>query len=142
MGAIFIILLIFNMYHAQGAYRNNLKFKSSQVVDEQLISQKLAKGKSVLLVIKADWCLTCQYNQAMVLTGLNLENWQKNYNLEVVTVDWSNYNKQVLDFMEKYGRKGLPFYVLFTPILRDGIVLPEIFSPDDLTAMLINSSFK
>lgn len=149
--ATFIMLLIFgglltfNIYQAQKAYQNSSKINAEQrilEIDKDYISKQLAQGKNVLLEIKADWCLTCQYNQAMILTDLNLENWQKNYNLEFISVDWTNYSKEVLDFMEQYGRKGLPFYILFTPLMRDGVVLPEIFSPDELTSMLINSTLK
>lgn len=142
---IFAALLSFNIYQAQKSYDIKLKINTSERyagIDKDLIAQKLAQGKNVLLEIKADWCLTCQYNQTFVFTDLNMENWKNNYNLELITVDWTDYNKDVLDFMEKYGRKGLPFYVLFTPVLRDGIVLPELFSADDLSAMLINSYIK
>lgn len=141
MTLIFAFLLAVNIFYAQKVY---LEQKSAGIssrlteIDKDLIAEKLSEGKSVLLEIKADWCLTCQYNQAMVLTPLNLKNWQKNYNLELMTVDWTDYDREVLDFMEKYGRKGLPFYVLFTPVLRDGIVLPELFSEEDITSMLIN----
>ncbi len=139
---IFFALLVLNITQASSAYNkmreHNLATRLTGI-NKNLIAEKLAEGKSVLLEIKADWCLTCQYNGAVVLTDSTLENWKKLYNLELMTVDWTDYNRDVLDFMEKYGRKGLPFYVLFTPILRDGIVLPEMFSADDVTAMLINS---
>lgn len=139
---IFAVLIFINVHYAQKIYEEkraiNLTERLSGI-DKNLILSKLAEGKSVLLEIKADWCITCQYNQLMVLTDLNLEDWRNNYNLELMTVDWTDYNKEVLDFMEKYGRKGLPFYILFTPVIRDGIVLPELFAPDDVTAMLVNS---
>ncbi|MBR3502264.1 MAG: thioredoxin family protein, partial [Alphaproteobacteria bacterium] len=136
------VLLSINIVQSQKAYIKKQTGNLSERligVDKALISEKISAGKSVLLEIKADWCLTCQYNQAMVLTNLNLENWRNNYNMEVMTVDWTDYNREVLDFMEKYGRKGLPFYILFTPVMRDGIVLPELFTADDITSMLVYS---
>ena len=51
-------------------------------------------------------------------------------------VDWTNYNADTLEFMARYGRKGLPFYILYTPTLRDGIVLPEIFDKTDIESKL------
>ena len=56
--------------------------------------------------------------------------------LDFIQVDWTNYNKEVLDFMEKYGRKGLPFYILYTPLMRDGMVLPEVLSGTDFENIL------
>ena len=142
---VFALLLALNINQAQKAYTAKQQTNASESlknINKELIMKKLSEGKSILLEIKADWCLTCQYNQALILTDLNLENWRNNYNLELISIDWSTFNEDVLAFMEKYGRKGLPFYVLFTPILRDGIVLPELFSADDLTAMLINAPLK
>ena len=116
-------------------YAENMESRLTGI-DYDLIEQKLAQGRNVLLEIKADWCLTCSYNDTFVLHKYNLKTWEKVHNLDVITVDWTNYNKDVLEFMEKYGRKGLPFYLLFTPKMRNGIVLPELFSPDDLGLLL------
>ena len=116
-------------------YAENMESRLTGI-DYDLIEQKLAQGRNVLLEIKADWCLTCSYNDTFVLHKYNLRTWKNVHNLDVITVDWTNYNKDVLEFMEKYGRKGLPFYLLFTPKMRNGIVLPELFSPDDLGLLL------
>lgn len=116
-------------------YAQNMQSRLTNI-DYELIDKKLAQGRNVLLEIKADWCLTCGYNDLFVLHKYNLETWKKVNNLDIMRVDWTNYNQDVLNFMEKYGRKGLPFYILFTPEMRNGIVLPEIFSPDDLTLLL------
>lgn len=107
-------------------------------VDLSLIKEKLSMGHSVLLEIGADWCLTCHYNDAFTLTPKNLAYWQKYYNLDFIRVDWTNYNEQTLQYMARYGRKGLPFYVLYTPLMREGMVLPEIFTAEDIRQMLLN----
>ena len=95
-----------------------------------------------MLEIGADWCLTCHYNNVMTLNKQNLKYWQETYNLDFVQVDWTNYNQYILNFMAKYGRKGLPFYVLYTPLLRDGLVMPEIFSAQDFENIIRNSSLR
>lgn len=141
---IFIILfslfsLILCSVIAQNAYRKNFaRNMESRIsaVDRQLIQSKLAEGKSVLLEIGADWCLTCSFNNIRTLNSLNLEKWQRNHNLEIIKVDWTEYNRETLDFMERYGRKGLPFYILYTPFMREGLVLPEIFSDKEFESIL------
>ena len=77
-----------------------------------LIQEKLRQGHSVLVEIRADWCMTCQVNGALVFTKNKLDDWKNRYNLDFIRVDWTNYNKETLNFMEKHGRKGLPFYIL------------------------------
>lgn len=132
-------------YYAEKAHFANLVQYSETrptLIDKRLIAQKLAEGKSVLLEIGADWCLTCHYNNVMTLNKQNLKYWQETYNLDFVRVDWTNYNQDILNFMAKYGRKGLPFYVLYTPLLRDGLVMPEIFSAQDFENIIRNSSLR
>ena len=132
-------------YYAEKAHFTNLVQYSETrptLIDKRLIAQKLAEGKSVLLEIGADWCLTCHYNNVMTLNKQNLKYWQETYNLDFVQVDWTNYNQDILNFMAKYGRKGLPFYVLYTPLLRDGLVMPEIFSAQDFENIIRNSSLR
>ena len=128
-------------YYAEKAHFANLVQYSETrptLIDKRLIAQKLAEGKSVLLEIGADWCLTCHYNNVMTLNKQNLKYWQETYNLDFVQVDWTNYNQDILNFMAKYGRKGLPFYILYTPLLRDGLVMPEIFSAQDFENIIRN----
>ena len=82
--------------------------------------------------------MTCHYNKTFALNKYNLKNLETRYNLELIKVDWTNYNKEVLDFMEKYGRKGLPFYILYTPIIREGVVLPEVFTNKELDKIIFS----
>ena len=63
------------------------------------------------------------------------------YNVVVLDVDWTNYNRDVLAFMEKFGRRGLPFYVVFAPRIPDGMVLPELISDKDFTALIENLAY-
>ena len=38
------------------------------------------------------------------------------------------------------SRSGLPFYVLFSPLVPDGMVLPEILSEQELKLLIDNMS--
>lgn len=140
--AILFVCVGISFYTADRGYTKNLRQNQENrqtVIDKQLIADKLNKGHSVLLEIGADWCLTCRYNSLTALNSLNLKEWNKSYRLDFIRVDWTNYDEQTLNFMAKYGRKGLPFYILYTPILRDGLVLPEIFSSSDFEKILLSS---
>ncbi len=104
-------------------------------IDEAKIKALLDEGKSVLLSIDAPWCLSCYYNKYVVLKNPVLQNLFSERNVVVIQVDWSEGNGEVLDFMSRYGRKSVPFYVLFTPAARGGVVLPKILSSTDLRLM-------
>lgn len=116
-------------------YKNNMKERLTYL-NKDLINDYLDKGHPVLVEISADWCLTCHVNKFLVFGAENLKHWKKTYNLEFIRVDWTDYNKEILDYMGQYGRKGLPFYVLYTPFVREGVVLPEIFDEGYLTRIL------
>lgn len=118
-----------NAYNKQ--YEQNISQRNTNI-DMPAIQGFLNKGHPVLLEIKADWCMTCQVNNILMFNKLNLDRLAQVYHLEYIQVDWTNYNEQILNFMARYGRKGLPFYVLFTPYMREGLVLPEIFSNQEL----------
>lgn len=139
------ILLIFGTsVMARKSYSQNLlnNLTSRQTfIDTDRIEDNLQKNRPVLLEIGADWCMTCHVNNLLLFHRFNKELLRDQYNLEFIKVDWTNYNKEILDFMEKYGRKGLPFYILYTPLMREGMVLPEMFDLNELTDIL-NSSWK
>ncbi len=139
---IFVICLGIPTLIADNSYKKNLIGNAATkqtAIDKQLILEKLSQGHPVLLEIGADWCLTCRYNDFNTLNTQNIKRWQQLYQLEIIKVDWTDYNAQTLEFMAQYGRKGLPFYILYTPLLKDGIVLPEMFSNTEFEELLINT---
>lgn len=136
LSLIFITVGILTVNSGRESNKTRYEAGRQTFVDLQLIKEKIAQGRAVLLEIGADWCLTCHYNDITVLTEENLAYWQDAYNMDFMHVDWTDYRKETLDYMARFGRKGLPFYILYTPIIREGIVLPEIFDADDLRKML------
>ena len=65
-----------------------------------------------------------------------IKEYLRRHSVVTVDIDWTGYNPRVLEFMEKFGRKGLPFYVIFSPKVPDGLVLPEILTEKDLRDIL------
>lgn len=139
---LFISLLWWSTSLANKSYTQNYAqnmLNRQTTIDIFEIKEKLSRGESVLLEIGADWCLTCHVNNFLIFNAHNKEFWKDSYKLNIIRVDWTNYNKEILDYMEKFGRKGLPFYILYTPNIREGIVLPEIFDSQDLQDIIKSS---
>ena len=135
ISVVFVLLVLIASIIADTAYDKQYEDNIAQRqtdIDKAAIQGFLNKGYPVLLEIKADWCMTCQANNILMFNRLNLERLKNVYNLVYIQVDWTNYNQKVLEFMARYGRKGLPFYVLYTPFMREGMVLPEIFTNAEL----------
>lgn len=110
----------------------------SKMVSPETIRDYLREGKIVLVRIGADWCLTCVYNDLALFDTPTINEFLEVNNVKRIDVDWTHYNPEVLNFMEQYGRRGLPFYIVFSPRIPDGIVLPEIISDRDFRELIEN----
>ena len=110
--------------------------EKSVYIDYNAISDKIREGRTVVVAVGADWCLTCKYNEALVFNNVIIENLLRKSNTDLIEVDWTSYNPEVLEFMKKFGRQGLPFYVVFSPMVPDGMVLPEVLSERSLSRII------
>ena len=139
--SLFTILFIISLFDAGSAHRKHqeqISEKSESSLNIEKIEHLVKDGKTVLVSIGAEWCLTCHYNN---FTTLNLPSFQsvlKAYDVEMINIDWTNYSQEVITFMQKYHRNGLPFYVLFSPLAPDGFVLPEILQDKQLQGIINN----
>jgi len=142
---IFIICNAVCTYLAHRSYNANYEknmLNRQTLVDEDLIHKYLEKGHSVLVEIGADWCMTCHVNNLLLFNKINMQKWKEVYNLEFIRVDWTNNEPKTLDYMARYGRKGLPFYILYTPFIREGLVLPEVFYIQEFEQILNDAIIK
>lgn len=123
-------------YFAKNQLRNEQE--KDIKIDSNQIKEYLKDNKIVILSVGADWCLTCKFNDVTVFSNTAIEEMIKKYDIKLINVDWTSYNREVLDYMEKYGRKGLPFYIIFSPRVPDGMVLPEVLSEIELSKIINN----
>lgn len=97
----------------------------------QTLDQQLSAGKTVFLDFTADWCLTCKVNESTVINTTPVIN--KMHELKVVTMraDWTRQDPAISQLLQKFGRSGVPLYVIF-PAGRatQPIVLPEVITQD------------
>ena len=135
------ILYITSLTDGKFAYNRHYEKVLSTVQEStalEKIEEYVKSGKTVLVSVGADWCLTCHYNN---FTTLNLPTFKasmQSLNVERINIDWTNYDKEVLAFMKKHQRSGLPFYVLFSPLAPDGVVLPEVLEEFELERIIKN----
>lgn len=104
------------------------------------VGQYVREGKTVIVTVNADWCLTCRYNDIMVFENPAVKQKIQNRGVVMLNIDWTVSNSETVEFMKKFGRSGLPFYVLFSPLVPDGMVLPEILSEQELNLLIDNMS--
>lgn len=110
----------------------------SSTINFAEISKEVRAGNIVIVNVGADWCLTCTYNDNLVFGNIAVKDLIERYKIKIINVDWTNYNQEILNFMGRFGRKGVPFYILFSPNIPEGMVLPEIMTEKDLREIIQN----
>ena len=83
---------------------------SSKRVDELL-----AEGRPVFVDFTATWCLICQVNKKVALRTDATELLFTKKGIVAMEADWTRYDSDITDTLEKFGRSGVPLYLLYTP---------------------------
>ncbi|MBP5399013.1 MAG: thioredoxin family protein [Alphaproteobacteria bacterium] len=135
---IFFLVSIVDAGIAHKSHQQQISATTENKLDMEKINQLVKEGKTVLVSIGAEWCLTCHYNNVTTMDLPSFQSVLKSLEVETINIDWTDYNKDVIDFMQKYHRNGLPFYILFSQLAPDGFVLPEILEEKKLENIIKN----
>jgi suppressor for copper-sensitivity B len=99
------------------------------------IRELVGQGKTVLVYVTADWCITCKVNDRTT--------WSSSSTIDVVNAltvpmkaDWTKPDSAISAFLKSKGRYGIPFTVIYAPGNADGILLPEILTPETVEKAL------
>lgn len=82
-----------------------------------------AEGHLVFVDVTADWCFTCKFNEKLVLNSPEVAAAFEQHGVVPMRADWTNRNQAIGDYLEEFGRYGIPFYVLYRPGAE-----PHVFS--------------
>jgi thiol:disulfide interchange protein len=83
--------------------------------DLQKIATYQAAGKSVFVDVTADWCFTCTYNERVVLNDAEVARTFQEQGIVLMKADWTNHDASIGEYLKKFNRYGIPFYVLYRP---------------------------
>ena len=128
------------------SYINNKIKKNNQgeLSTEELSSDEVlldswevwTKLRFVLIDVTADWCVTCQFNKITTLNTNKVVDFLTKNQVTVIRADWTNKDKDIFKFINKYGRYGIPVNIVYGPNNKEGILLPEILSKDIVISKL------
>jgi len=103
-----------------------------ELFDQEAITTHVNNGNLVFVDITASWCLTCKFNKFNVLEDATILSAFKNNQVILMRGDWTNHNDTIASFLEKHGRAGIPFNIVYGPSRPTGIILPELLSNKDV----------
>lgn len=95
------------------------------------IETAVGAGNAVFIDFTADWCFTCKVTEKTILETDKVRGMIEKLGIVPVKADWTNRNDEITQLLKKFGRSGVPLYVVFPAgNLSEPIVLPEVITTD------------
>jgi len=93
------------------------------------LDRVLGTGSPVFIDFTAEWCLTCKVNERTVLADREVMDAFTASGIIPFKADWTNRNPEITKLLKKFGRSGVPLYVVFPAGRSDApVVLPEVIT--------------
>ena len=97
---------------------------------EEEVTRQLAQGRTVFIDFTAAWCLTCQVNERVTLSNPDVQAAFRSKNIAFLVADWTRRDPAITSALQRYGREGVPTYVILRPTPNSKPqLLPEIITP-------------
>ncbi len=128
LGAIAIIATIalpISIYPAQANLAHETDAWSAQRVAELQ-----AQGRPIFVDFTAAWCVTCKVNEKVVLGQERTQKLFKDTNTAFLIADWTNKNDVIAAELAKYGRAGVPLYLVYNQNSVTPEILPQVLTYD------------
>jgi len=136
-----VLALMFVLVLASGIYFIGGKFRSTNVAsaDSRLrgdwqaftperLQAELDGGHSVFVDFTAAWCLTCKFNEANVLESNAVREAFQRHAIVKLKADWTSGDPVITKLLQRFGRPGVPLYVLYPGKSEEPIVFPELLT--------------
>jgi thiol:disulfide interchange protein len=91
--------------------------------------------RPVFIDMTAAWCITCAVNEATSLNTKAVRAAMAERGVTYMKGDWTNQNPEITRLLEKYGRSGVPLYLLYAGT-GEPQVLPQILTEGTVLAAL------
>ncbi len=131
IGLISVIALIIPQATSSLSSKTNneeILYSYWEKLDVSAIEPLVEAGNTVFVDITADWCLTCKVNKSLVLDKAEIVDQMMLPGIVAMRGDWTKPNPIIAEYLESFGRYGLPFNVIYGPATPLGLVLPELLS--------------
>jgi thiol:disulfide interchange protein len=136
-----VLMLMLVLVLGSGSYFIGGKFRSTnaaladsrlrgdwQAFTPERLQAELDQGHSVFVDFTAAWCLTCKFNEANVLESTEVREAFQRHAIVKLKADWTNGDPVITKLLQRFGRPGVPLYVLYPGKNEGPIVFPEVLT--------------
>lgn len=108
---------------------------NSEKYSKAALETALNGDDPVFVEMTAAWCITCKFNHAI---ALNIDSTKKHFEEKKIRYfigDWTNYDKEITDYLETFNRNGVPIYMFYgardlhTGNRPQPVLLPQVLTP-------------
>lgn len=100
----------------------------AEAFSDQKLNALLASGEHVFVNMTAAWCITCLVNERTTLSSGPVREAFASKRITYLKGDWTNRNPEITRLLEKFGRSGVPLYVLYRGGDNEPVLLPQILT--------------
>ena len=97
---------------------------------ESRLEAALDEGRTVFVNLTADWCITCKVNERVAIDRPSVHAAFAEREVVYLKGDWTEADPAITRVLERFGRTGVPLYLVY----RDGdarpTVLPQLLTPE------------
>ncbi|HEX4181382.1 MAG TPA: protein-disulfide reductase DsbD domain-containing protein [Caulobacteraceae bacterium] len=92
------------------------------------LAELRAQGRPVFINFTAAWCVTCQVNDKIALSGRRVADAFHKAGVAYLKGDWTNRDAVIAQALAEHGRAGVPLYLMYGSKGGEAEVLPQILT--------------
>jgi len=102
----------------------------------QAVASAQAEGRPIFVDFTAAWCITCKVNETVVLKTQKTAALFDRTDTVFLIADWTNKDDVIAAELKRFGRAGVPLYLLYKPGATEPEILPQTLSYERLKKAL------
>ena len=135
IAAVVVLALLLPRLSPLTPTENSARIKAADDVEaiaysEEAIAKALANGSIVFVDFTADWCITCKVNERIAIDVASTQTLFEREGVVFMVADWTLEDEAITKALARFGRVGVPLYLVYRPDLSEPMVLPQLLTPE------------
>jgi thiol:disulfide interchange protein DsbD len=100
----------------------------SEAYSPERLASLRAEGRPVFVNYTAAWCVSCQVNDRVVISTRAVVDAMKRNRVAYLKADWTKRDPVIAGELARYGRAGVPLYLVYGAERGQPVILPAILT--------------